>query len=137
MVKITSQDQLNRIIESKIKAAVASVAKTFADNLQEIILSEYYLQYDPKSYKRTEQFFRSTLSKMLNDNTGMVYVDYQGLKYKDISGYEVVTFASMGFHGNYMIETPGHFWESFINLLNRTARPMLIDALKKQGLNIH
>lgn len=133
---ITTQVQLENIIQDKIKIAVSNVAKTMADNLEEIIFSEYYAQYDPKSYKRTGQFWDSVVYNMLNDSTGEIFVDYEGLKYKDATGLEVVTFASMGFHGNYAIETEGQFWKTFIEFANANVRDLLKAELRKQGLNV-
>ena len=87
-------------------------------------------------YKRTNQLRDDAPSyEMLSKNMAKIFIDGSKLKYRDATGYEVASMASLGFHGNINIFRPGFYWTDFVNWADKNVPNLLKEELKKQGLN--
>lgn len=133
----TTNVQIEIFFERACAKAVEAACNRLLGTLQELIDSEYYDQYDPDYYSRTYQFWRSATVKMLNSNCGEIFMDKSSMDYGAYWDGELqLQYASMGYHGNVNIQTPGRFWKKFIKFCNDNAINILREELCKQGLNV-
>ena len=73
---------LNKAIESAVKKTCDRLLKA----LKEIIKTEYYDQYDPIEYSRTDQFLNSAITEMLSKNSGRIFMNENAMDYKAWTG---------------------------------------------------
>lgn len=130
---------INLYLDKQIKIAIDRVADTMQSELLHSIEEEFYSVYTPAIYKRTYQFLnsstRSHVKRIGNEFFIEVYVDYENLDYEDSTGYEVVSLASEGFHGNENIYRPNFFWDNFKQKFPEyKVKQMIKDELKKLGI---
>lgn len=122
-------------LNTKINKSVESACKRILDELQKIIVEEYYDQYNPKQYVREYLFLQSATTKMLDQITGMVFMDEDVMNYPgDWDGERQLAYASEGYHGRLSIRTDGRFWDTFVEFMKNNALIILKEEMKKQGI---
>lgn len=122
-------------INQKINVAVENACKRLLDELQKIIVEEYYDKYTPLQYSREYLFLQSATTKMLNQITGMVFMDEDVMNYPgDWDGERQLLYASEGYHGRLSIRTDGRFWDTFVDFMKANGFKILKEEMKKQGI---
>lgn len=124
-----------KYLNQKISVAVENSCKKILDELQTIIVGEFYDQYTPKQYVREYLFLQSATTKMLNQITGMVFMDEDVMNYPgDWDGERQLAYAAEGYHGRLSIQTDGRFWDTFVEFMKNNALIILKEEMKKQGI---
>lgn len=123
---------LNKAIEEVVKKACDRLLKA----LKEIIKTEYYDQYDPIEYSRTEQFLNSAITEMLSKNSGRIFMNENAMDYKAWTGELQLRYASQGYHGSTYIRTSGRFWDTFAEFCQKNVRQILKEELIEHGVPI-
>ena len=99
--------------------------------LHTCIKEQYYEDpgFYPHVYQRTETFLSSVAYQMLSSNSAEIYVDGDGMHYKNgFDSWQVVSWASESKHGaDYYQTGTEDFWTRFIDWCNEN----LLDILKK------
>lgn len=153
-IKPKTYTALVNAINKKVRVAIEDTCKELLSQLLVYIKTEYYEQYEPISYVRTYQFAESAVMNIVSDSCGEVFMDENLMDYKSIAyrwqdgkvvaidpvdnwtGEKQITFAAQGYHGAPEIQTPGRYWESFIDYCNRNATNLLKKNLQKQGIKV-
>lgn len=131
-----SISDLKRRTQIACNIAVENACDKLLKELQKIITTEYYNQYNPKEYIRTMQFLHSAMTKMLSQNVGVIYMDASAMDYKEWTGELQLIYASQGYHGSLEIQTDGRFWDTFTEFCKNNVRQILREELIKQGIPI-
>lgn len=106
-------------------------------------LAQYYREYTPTSYIRSESFLRSAF-KTIAKRSGNRYVaeigiDYESLDdYENATGYEIVSWSNQGLHGNVDVGTNTRVWDDAMSSTIYSGQ-LLADCiafLKGQGFKI-
>ena len=135
--RFTTVVGLEGFIQSACSKAVENSCNRLLGVLQEMIDTEYYDQFEPDRYIRSYQFWRSATTKMLSKNCGEIFMDADVMNYGEFwSGERQLAYAQEGYHGSKDIQTEGKFWSAFIHYCNKHAKNILIEELRKQGLNV-
>ena len=132
----TSIAAIENVIEAAADIAIQKVAKIVRDKLEEYIQEDFYSLYSPLFYTRTFSFLKSPKYNMLNKSSAEVFVDTDVMHYLGISGEDVATLASYGFHGSSDIFRPGFFWSDFISWADENIPFLLKLELIKQGIPV-
>lgn len=133
---IANPNELEKVINSCINKAVTLTIDEATTQLTQHIQSDYYDQYVPIFYERTNQFLNSVAYEMLNGNEGVIYIDESKMNYRTHSSSYVLDLASKGYHGNLTIATSVSFWYNYLQWCNANLIPILINNLRSQGLQI-
>lgn len=134
---INSTVDLQNCLEGICEQAIEIACNRLLGTLQQLIDSEYYLQFEPERYIRTDQFWRSAVTKMLKRNLGQIFMDESAMDYGVYWNGELqLQFASRGYHGTTEIQTEGRFWKSFIDYCEKNVVKILKEELRKQGLDV-
>lgn len=91
-IVIKSKNDLNQI-ESACNKAVEETAITVMNKLHDCIDEQYYKDpgFYPNLYQRTNEFFNHVTYDMLASNKAQIYVDVEGMHYKNnFSPWQVV-----------------------------------------------
>lgn len=139
MVTVIKSPNDLKMINIVCSKAVDNACNRLLGSLQQIIDKEFYDVFDPEYYHRTYQFWRSATTKMLTQTCGQVFMDKSAMNYNNFwNGEKQVYAASIGSHGGWITdETKEHrFWEVFIELCEENCVDILLEELRKQGLNI-
>lgn len=127
-------------IQDACNKAVESTAITLVGKLQDCIDKQYYKDpgFYPNVYERTETFLKHVAYSMLSSNQAQIYVDIEGMHYKNnFSPWQVVKWASESKHGaDYYQTNSKDFWTVFIDWCNDYLIDLLKKNLRQQGLNI-
>ena len=104
-------------------------------------LDQYYAEYFPHEYIRTEQLLRSLVkSEVIKTPTGyiaQIYFDASSMEYKGWSGERVLHEAMVGgTHGGYVAPKNTKIWEESLSVLKTETYPMLKKALIDAGIPI-
>lgn len=132
----SSISQIEGFINVAIQGAVKNACERLLKKLREFIQTEYYDQYDPKKYIRTEQFLNSAMTEMLSKNCGRIFMDKDAMDYKEWSGELQLQYGSQGYHGSLDIRTDGRFWDAFSDFCEKNIRQIFKEELIKQGVPI-
>lgn len=128
---------LEKYLESACEKAVQNACNRLLGTLQALIDSEYYDQFEPDYYQRTYQFWESATTEMLTKNCGQIFMNESAMNYGAYwNGQKQLEYAAQGYHGGTYIQTPGRFWDSFIEFCENNAVNILKEELQKQGLKI-
>ena len=127
---------MQNYIQSACNIAVEKACERLLEELQKIIRTEYYDQYDPKEYVRTDSFFKSAVKEMLEENCGRIFMNENAMNYKAWTGELQLRYASLGYHGCTYIQTGGRFWDTFSEFFKKNVRQILKEELIKQGIPI-
>lgn len=129
--------QLKNYLESACEKAVETACNRLLGTLQELIMSEYYDEYNPIKYVRTYQFYSSAITRMLSKTCGEILMDSTRMQYgNDWSGELQLLYASEGYHGGINIQTDGLFWVTFVEFCNKNAVEILKEELRKNGISV-
>lgn len=134
-----SNVKLEKAMESACNKAVEKTCNRLLGKLQELIDSEYYDVFEPDYYKRTYQFWKSAVTRMLSKNCGEIYMNANAMNYNSFwSGEKQLINASVGSHGGWTSnKTKKHrFWNAFINYCRKNALKILKEELKNAGLPV-
>lgn len=131
---------LVKALEKNINAAVKETADEMKEKLYECIDEQYYHdpEFYPNFYKRTETFLSSAAMRMLSSNSAEIYVDIEGMHYKnEFNSWQIVSWASESKHGSdyYQTETTD-FWTTFLDWCNNNLMSILKRNLMKHGLQV-
>lgn len=141
--------ELKNYMQVLCDKAIQNASNRLLDELQKYIVDDYYNQYKPIYYNRTEKFYESAIAQMLSNSTVSIgiddlFIDYQyPARYNNIdgtgghwTGEDQVQFASRGYHGTTAIKTEGRFWSDFEKYCKMNAIIILKEELKKVGLKV-
>lgn len=141
--------ELQKHLQVLCDKAVKNAANRLLEKLQNYIVEDYYIQYKPIYYERTEKFYESAIAQMLGKSTASIgiddlFIDYQyPARYNNVdgtvghwTGEDQVQFASRGYHGTTAIQTDGRFWSDFEDYCENNAIVILKEELKKVGLSV-
>lgn len=128
--------EIERYVKVACGKAIKSTCNRLLEQLQIIIRTEYYNQYTPQQYKRTDDFFKSAVTEMLEENCGRIFMDKDAMNYKEWTGELQLEYASKGYHGSTEIQTEGRFWETFSEFCENNVYQILREELIKQGVPI-
>lgn len=141
--------ELKNYMQMLCDKAVKNAANRLLEELQNYIVEDYYIQYKPIYYERTEKFYKSAIAQMLGKSIASIgiddlFMDYQyPARYNNVdgtvghwTGEDQVQFASRGYHGTTEIQTDGRFWFDFEDYCNNNAIAILKEELKKVGLSV-
>lgn len=136
----TTKVGLKNYIESVCEKAVQETAKTAKDMLHQYVDEQYYKDpgFYPNVYQRTETFLSHVVSKMLSSNSAEIYIDIEGMHYKNgFDAWQVVSWASESKHGAEYYQTDTEdFWTTFLEWCNDNLLNILKANLKKYGLTV-
>lgn len=136
-VKIKTLADLQKALEARISVAVSETCQYFQAMLRLYIYSEYYVEYAPQFYNRTNQFLMSATARMIKSMEGQIYVDESAMNYTGLWNGDIqAEWAAEGYHGSFDIQTPGRYWEKFIDDFKQNAPIILKENLRKQGINV-
>ncbi len=137
---IRNMNDFKKQIQDACNKAVESTAITLIGKLQDCIDKQYYKDpgFYPNVYERTETFLKHVAYSMLSSNQAQIYVDIEGMHYKNnFSPWQVVKWASESKHGaDYYQTNSKDFWTVFIDWCNDYLIDLLKKNLRQQGLNI-
>ena len=133
----TSIVDLQNAMQQSCTVAIQNATEILLAELQRLIITEFYMQYSPKMYKRTQQFYESATKEMVTDLCGRIFMDADKMHYLEPhwTGEIQLEAANEGNHGGYIIRE-GAYWDSFIDYCNKNALTILKQELRKQGLNV-
>lgn len=142
---IHNSRELKQALLPKIKQAVGTT-QLQAYNIIDMVLQQFYNEYTPEYYKRTNQLLRSLvcskIEELPNGYRATVYFDYKRLKYKQWSGEEEMMFGGVrGLHGykgkNHSIPIKGSkFWSTPQKEISDKIIETLLKNLKSAGIPI-
>ena len=136
MAQVRTYSALVNEINKRVEKAIKIVAEKMVQQLRFYLIEDFYNLYDPVQYERSNQLRDDAPSyEMLSKNMAKIFIDGSKLKYRDATGYEVASMASLGFHGNINIFRPGFYWTDFVNWADKNVPNLLKEELKKQCLN--
>jgi hypothetical protein len=105
-------------------------------------LNQYYLEFDPVSYRRTEQLLRSAFkTKSVWSGsawTAEVGIDYESLDYNEATGYDVISYANQGLHGGIDVGSDTHVYDDAINKTIRNGQLIedIIKYIQDKGIRV-
>lgn len=152
----TTMVSMENYIQHLCTEAIRYAMQRCVAKLREIIDEEYYDQFIPDFYIRTDKFMKSALATLLSPTSAEIGIDDEYFNYeyparymmfengggtdRNVAGHwtgeDQVNMAAQGYHGTYNIRTEGRFWESFEQWMNENAIKILREELKRQGLNL-
>jgi len=131
----TSMVEFQDMMNKGITIAVETTCNRLLGTLQQLIDSEYYDIFEPNKYKRSYQFYRSAISRMLNKSAGEILMDADSMNYGEYwDGETQLYMADQGFHGSVDDFADGHFWKAFIEFCDKNAMKILREELANQGI---
>lgn len=137
MAQVKTYSALVSEINNRVEKAINNVAEKMVEQLRFYLIEDFYEMYDPTQYSRSFQLRDDAPSyEMLSKNMAKIFMDGSKLKYKDASGYEVASMASLGFHGNINIFRPGFYWTDFVKWADENVPNLLKEELRKNGINV-
>jgi hypothetical protein len=132
--------QTIKYISSKSTIAIKQTADEAQQELKKCILEQYYQDpgFYPNMYERTNTFLNSALSTMLSNTTAKIYIDVEGMHYKNgFSPEKVVSWAAESKHGAEYLQTSTEpFWERFVMWCDENLLLILKKNLKKNGVPV-
>lgn len=147
---IHNSRELKQALLPKIKQAVG-ITQAQAYNIIDDVLQQFYNEYTPEYYKRTNQLLRSLvcskIEELPNGYRATVYFDYKRLKYKrwkngEWTGADEMDFGGVrGLHGykgkNHSIPIKGSkFWSTPQKEISDKIIETLLKNLKSAGIPI-
>ena len=127
-------------LEGACEKAILETSKIAQEELTRCIQEQYYNDqgFYPNVYELTETLLRSATYQMLSKTSSEIYIDVQGMHYKNgFSPWQVVSWASESKHGaNYYQTDTQDFWTTFIDWANKNLINILKQNLRKNGIKI-
>lgn len=111
-----SKKELNDYLLNVVCKQVCEYAANEVYSAINYFLAQYYREYTPISYIRSEQFLRSafktTAKKSGNRYVAEIGIDYESLDdYENATGYEIVFWSNQALHGNVDVGTNTRVWD--------------------------
>lgn len=127
-------------IESACEKAVQETSMKAQKELARCIQEQYYddPEFYPNVYQRTEEFLRSATYQMLSKTSAEVYIDIQGMHYRNgFNPWQVVLWGTESKHGSDYYQTSTQdFWTTFVEWANVNLINILKQNLRKNGINL-
>lgn len=137
---IKRMNDLPKYINLICQKAIKDTALEARIILYQCVNNQYYNDpgFYPNIYRRTEEFLKHVTSQLISSNTAQVYIDIEGMHYKNnFNSWQVVKWASESKHGaDYYQTDTTDFWTEFIDWCNNYLLDILKNNLKKYGLHI-
>lgn len=144
-----SENELKKFLLQKCQIAVARTQNKIYAIIKKVLV-EFYQDYDPLLYERTNQLLHSLIKSNVrqvgNGYEAEVYFDLSSINYTTgnmPTGKQVMTAASQGLHGaigNNLLYTQGNtgvdVWNTPIQEIDARAIDMLVQELKTQGIPV-
>lgn len=105
-------------------------------------LNQYYSEWTPEYYHRTEQLLRSAFKTKSvwsgNSWTAEVGIDYEALDYSEATGYQVITWANEERHGGLDVGTNTRVYDDAIDNTIRNGQLIedIIKYIQDKGINV-
>lgn len=142
MAKVRNMAELEKVMLEQCKK-LCEFASDEVHKAVDKYIKQYYSEWTPSVYERTYDFlgsaFKTDVVRKGNGYEAVVYIDYESLnKYKDDTGFQVVTWANQGLHGGLDVGTDTAVWDDAIDETVRSGQLLndCIEFLKKQGFNV-
>lgn len=108
--------ELNNYLLNVICKQVCEYAANEVFEAINYFLAQYYQEYTPTSYIRTEQFLRSafktTAKKSGNRYIAEIGIDYESLdNYENATGFEIMNWSNQALHGGVDFGTNTRVWD--------------------------
>lgn len=134
----SSPVELKNYLQVLCDQAIKDTAEEAKQQLTKCIREQYYddPEFYPNVYERTDTFLTSAACQLLSNNTAEIYIDVEGMHYKNnFNAMQVVTWASNSQHGaDYYQTTTPDFWSTYIEWCNKNLIDLLKLNLRKVGL---
>jgi hypothetical protein len=128
-------------LESACEKAIMETAKIAQEELTRCIQEQYYNDpgFYPNVYQRTEEFLRSASYQMLSKTSAEIYIDIQGMHYRNgFNPWQVVSWGVESKHGSDYYQTSTQdFWTTFVEWANLNLINILKQNLRKNGINVN
>lgn len=128
-------NELESFIKKCMKVAFDRTAEEVRSELSRRIYDEFYGQYSPVLYSRTNQFINSPDIKRISDSLVEIFVNTDRMNYPTFSGEKVALYATDGWHGQY-IQTSGRYWDSFLEWCSSNIKNIYANQLRALGINV-
>lgn len=132
-------------LESYLKKLAKQVCDYASNVVYEAInyyLNQYYQEWTPEYYKRTEQLLRAAFKTKSvwaeNAWTAEVGIDYDSLDYDEATGYDVVNYANQGLHGGIDVGSDTHVYDDAINKTIKNGQLIedIIKYIQAKGIRV-
>ena len=144
-----NKNELLTFLYDKAYDALRNAQTVVYDIIQDF-LEQFYADYDPSLYERTEQLLRSLVKGDIRPSAkgyvADVYFDFSSLNYvtgNQPTGSQVMEAAAQGLHGAIGVDllyvhgnTGVGIWNDALQVLNAEAIRILKDRLIEQGIPI-
>ena len=113
---VKNMNELAKALQPVMMGMVNNMADRVYETLNYFLLDSY-AGYEPSSYQRTKDFLFSAMKVDAEPYKGCVrasvYIDYDSLNsYKNVSGYQVVSWADQGKQGGMEVDLKPHVWQN-------------------------
>lgn len=142
MRHISNMNQLEKALQPVLTNLVDKMAERVYETLN-YFLNDYYTDWTPDSYKRTEDFLRSAVRIKAKPYKGgvkaSVYIDYDSMdSYVNATGYQVAKWANQGLHGGLSVRHKPHVWaDTMENMINNgSLLELAVHYLKSKGIPV-
>lgn len=139
---INSMNQLRKALQPVMVKMMAQLAERVYKTLN-YYLSDYYTEWTPDSYSRTEAFLRSAVKVDAYPDKGgvraCVYIDYDSMdSYVNATGYQVAQWADSGSHGGLFVNHKPHVWQDTMDntISNGSLVELAVKYLRSQGIPV-
>ena len=141
-IHVKNMQELSKALQPTLLKMTDKLADRVYETLNYFLL-DYYAGYEPSSYQRTKDFLFSAVKVDAKPYKGgvraSVYIDYESLNnYKNVSGYQVVTWADQGKHGGMEVYHKPHVWQDTMDetVNNGELLKLAIEYLKSHGISV-
>ena len=139
---VKNMNELAKALQPVMMGMVNKMADSVYETLNYFLL-DYYAGYEPSSYQRTRHFLYSAVKVDAEPYKGgvraSVYIDYDSQNsYKNVSGYQVVSWADQGLHGGMEVDHKPHVWQDTMDetVNNGEILKLAIEYLKSHGISV-
>ena len=140
--RISNMNQLEKALQPVMVKMVDELAERVYQTLN-YFLQEYYIGWEPSSYRRTEAFLQSAVKidakPYKNGAKASVYIDYDSMdEYVNATGFQVTEWANTGLHGGLSVNHKPYVWDDTMDntINNGSLLQLAIQYLKSQGIPV-
>ena len=133
-------------LQKALLPVMTKMVDQLADRVYETLnyfLNDYYTEWTPDSYSRTEAFLRSAVKVDAHPYQGgvkaSVYIDLDSMDdYVNATGYQVAQWANTELHGGLSVSHKPHVWDDTLDntINNGSLLQLAIQYLKNQGIPV-
>lgn len=141
-IHVKSMDELAKTLQPTL----LKITDRLADRVYETLnyfLQDYYVGYDPSSYRRTKDFLYSAVKVDAEPYNGgvraRVYIDTDSMdSYVNATGYQVAKWANEGTHGGMETNHKPHVWDDTLDetVNNGELLKLALEYLKSKGFSV-